>query len=86
MKLSAAVLSQPLADTISNSISKGVFPDNAKVASVFPVHKILNDENKVSILRPVSVLNMNLLRKVSFIHLIVCYYHVTYEFQSESTL
>ena len=30
--LSAAVLSQPLTNAINNSISKGVFSDNAKVA------------------------------------------------------
>ena len=34
VKISAKVLSQPLADAINNSISKGVFPDNAKIASI----------------------------------------------------
>ena len=37
VKISSEVLSQPLADAINNSISKGVFPDNAKIASVSPV-------------------------------------------------
>ena len=39
VKLSATVLSQPLTDAINNSISKGIFPDNAKVAFVSPFDK-----------------------------------------------
>ena len=57
VKISAEVLSQPLADVINNSISKGVSPDNAKIASVSPINKQSNDKNKVSNFRPVSVLN-----------------------------
>ena len=57
VKTSAEVLSQPLADAINNSISKGVFPDNAKIASVSPIDKQSDDKNKVSNFRPVSVLN-----------------------------
>ena len=57
VKISAEVLSQPLANVINNSISKGVFPDNAKIASVSPIDKQSNDKNKVSNFRPVSVLN-----------------------------
>ena len=41
------MLSQPLADAINNSISKEVFPDNAKIASVFPMEKQSDDKNKV---------------------------------------
>ena len=52
------VLSQPLADAINNSISKGVFPDNAKFASLSPIEKQLNDKNMFSNFRPVSVLNI----------------------------
>ena len=52
------VLSQPLADGIYNSISKVVFPGNANIASVSPVEKQSNDENKVSNLRGVSALNI----------------------------
>ena len=37
MKISADMLSQPLVDVINNSISKEVFPDNAKSASVSPI-------------------------------------------------
>ena len=57
VKISAEVLSQPLADAINNSISKGVFPDNAKIASVSPIDKQSDDKNKVSNFRPVSVLS-----------------------------
>ena len=39
------VLSQPLADAMNNSISKGVFPDNAKVTTVSPVNKQLTSVN-----------------------------------------
>ena len=37
VNLSSAVLSQLLVDDINNSISEGVFPDKAEVASVSPV-------------------------------------------------
>ena len=39
VKISAEVLSQPLADAVNNSISKGDFPDNSKIASVSPIDK-----------------------------------------------
>ena len=47
VKISAEVLSQSLADAINNSISKGVFPGNAKIVSVSPVDKQSDDKNKV---------------------------------------
>ena len=50
------MLSQPLAGAINNSISKGVFPDNAKIASVSPIDKQSDDKNEVSDFRPVIVL------------------------------
>ena len=49
---------QPLVDAINNSISKGVFPDNAKIASVSLIDKQSDDKNKVSNFRTVSVLNI----------------------------
>ena len=51
------MLSQPSADAMNNSISKGVFPDNAKIASVSPIDKQSDDKNEVSNFRPVSFLN-----------------------------
>ena len=50
------MLSQPLANAINNSVSKGVFPDNAKLASVSPINKQSNDKNKASNFRAVTVL------------------------------
>ena len=58
MKLSATVLSQQLADAISNSNLKGVFPDNAKFTSVSFVGKQSNDQNKSSNFSPVVTLNI----------------------------
>ena len=50
------MLSQSLANAINNSVSKGVFPDNAKLASVSPINKQSNDKNKASNFRAVTVL------------------------------
>ena len=47
------MLSQPLADAVNNSISKGVFPNSAKIASVFYIDKQSNDKNEVANFRPV---------------------------------
>ena len=58
VKFSTTVFSQPLAGAINNSISKGVFPYYAKVASVSPVDKQSNDKNKVLNFRPVCALNI----------------------------
>ena len=41
----------------NNSISKGVLPDNAKIASVTPIDKPSYDKNKLSNFRPVIILN-----------------------------
>ena len=42
------MLSQPLTDAINKSISKGVFPDNAKIASVSSIDKQSDDKSGVS--------------------------------------
>ena len=57
VKISTEVLSQLLVDAINSSISKGVFPDNAKIASVYPTDKQSDNKNKVSNFTAVSVLN-----------------------------
>ena len=36
---SAEILSKPLTDVINATISKGIFPSNAKLASVKPIYK-----------------------------------------------
>ena len=47
VKMSAEVFSLSLSVAINNSISKEVFPDNAKIASVSPIDKQSDDKNKV---------------------------------------
>ena len=46
-----------MTDAINKNISKSVFPDNAKNASVFLIDQNSDDKHKVSNFRPVSVLN-----------------------------
>ena len=58
LQLSADILSTPLSNAINNSILKGKFPDDAKVASVFPLDKHTDNKYSVSNFRPVSVLNI----------------------------
>ena len=60
LKSSVAALSELLAD---NSISKGVFPDIAKVATV---DKQSNDKSKVSNFTPVAVLNISFKRWICY--------------------
>ena len=55
VKLSAEVLSTPHSIAINNSLKYGVFPDDAKIASVIPQGK--PSKNKISNFRPVSILN-----------------------------
>ena len=57
IKLSAKVLSQPLAIAVNSSFNKGIFPDNTKIACVSPLDKHTNDKYSVTNFRPVSVLN-----------------------------
>ena len=54
----ADVLSTPLSNAINNSISKGKFPDDAKVARVSPLVKFADNKYSISNFRPVSVLNI----------------------------
>ena len=57
IKLSAKVLSKPLAIAINNSFNKGMFPDNVKIACVSPIDKHTNDKYSWTNFRPVNVLN-----------------------------
>ena len=57
VKLAANYLAEPLSQSINNSITKGLFPENAKVASVSPIDKKTDDKNSVLNFRPISVLN-----------------------------
>ena len=56
VNLAAGVLAAPLSKTINNSISKGVFPNEAKIALVSPLDKKTPDKNSVLNYRPVSIL------------------------------
>ena len=58
IQLSADILSNPLSNAINNSILKGKFPDDAKVASVSPLDKDTDNKYSVSYFRPVNVLNI----------------------------
>ena len=57
VNLSAEILSKPLTEAINNSLSKCIFPDDAKVAAVSPIDKKTENKQKISNYRPVSVLN-----------------------------
>ena len=57
VKLSAEVLSTALSIAINNSLKYGVFPDDAKIASVIPLDKGKPNKNEISNFRPVSILN-----------------------------
>ena len=57
MKLSVEILSTPLSIAINNSLKNGVFPDDAKIASVIPLDKGKPNKNEISNFRPVSILN-----------------------------
>ena len=55
VKIAASVLCQPLSIAINNSLSKGIFPDDAKIAMVSPLDKGTK-KNDISNFRPVSIL------------------------------
>ena len=57
VKLSTEVLSTPRSIAINNSLKYGVFPDDAKIASVIPLDKGKPSKNEISNFRPVSILN-----------------------------
>ena len=57
VKLAANYLAEPLSQSVNNSIKNGLFPENAKVASVNPTDKKTADKNSVLNFYPISVLN-----------------------------
>ena len=56
-KRSAEILSTPLSIAINDSLKYGVFPDDAKIASVIPLDKGKPNKNEISNIRTVSILN-----------------------------
>ena len=57
MKRLAEILSTPLSIAIKNSLKYGVFPDDAKTASVTPLDKGKPNKNEIFNFSPVSILN-----------------------------
>ena len=56
MKLSTNVLTPLLMKAINTSITKNVFPENAKTATVIPLDKAKSNKIKMTDFGPVSVL------------------------------
>ena len=67
VKLSAEILSTPLSIAINNSLKYGVFPDDAKIASVIPLDKGKPSKNEISNFRPVSILNTSKIYENNFL-------------------
>ena len=62
---------KPLTHLINKSIDQGIFPDDLKIAKVFPVYKS-DDKNNISNYRPISVLSSfsKVFEKVMYNHVI----------------
>ena len=58
MKIGADIIAEPLTKAINCCLRQGIFPDNAKIASVVPVDKGKPDKYDVLSYRPVSILNV----------------------------
>ena len=57
IKLSTEILSAALYISTNNSLNNGVFPDDAKLVSVFSIDKGQQNKNKISNFRTVNILN-----------------------------
>ena len=57
IKIGADIIAEPLTQAINCCLRQGIFPDNAKIASVVPVDKGKPDKYIVLNYRPVSILN-----------------------------
>ena len=55
MKMASNVLAPILTTSINSSTENNVFPENAKVPTVFILDKGKPDKNDISIFRPVSL-------------------------------
>ena len=57
IKIGADIIAEPLTQSINCCLRQGIFPENAKVASVVPLDKGKPDKYDVLNYRPVSILN-----------------------------
>ena len=57
IKIGADIIAEPLTKAINCCLRQGIFPDNAKIASVVPVDKGKPDKYDVLNYRPVGILN-----------------------------
>ena len=57
IKIGADIIAEPLTQAINCCLRQGIFPENAKVASVVPIDKGKPDKYDVLNYRPVSILN-----------------------------
>ena len=57
IKIGADIIAEPLTQAINCCLRQGIFPDNAKIASVVPVDKGKPDKYDVLNYRPVSILD-----------------------------
>ena len=57
IKIRAVIVAEPLTQAINCCLCQGIFPENAKVASVVPLDKGKPDKYDVLNYRPVSILN-----------------------------
>ena len=64
-------LQKPLTHLINKSIHQGIFPDDLKIAKVFPVYKS-GDKSNISNYRPISVLSFfsKVFEKIMYNHVI----------------
>ena len=58
IKIGVDIIAEPLTKAINCCLRQGIFPDNAKIASVVPVDKGKPDKYDVLSYRPVSILNV----------------------------
>ena len=56
VKIEASVFCKPLPNAANISLSKDIFPDDAKIAMVSPLDKGASNKNYTSNFRPVSIL------------------------------
>ena len=56
VKIAGSVLCQPLSNAINNSLSKGIFADNAKIVMILLLDKCTSNKNDTSNFLPVSIL------------------------------